>query len=360
MLVTIREYSLQRLGESSEGEAIHRRHAEFFLDVARSTNLDAGNLAPGGQRLDVAFEEQDNLRAALAWWLESGEIEHAFELATALEQFWVANDPAEGVRWFRRVFEHPAAGAASPATRALALRACGSSTAIGGDPDGSERLWEQSLALHEELGDEHGRAVVLHRLGISAMIRGDLARARELVESSHEIHGRNEDWWNKTWGHAQTTGTLGALARDTGDEETALKLISESAELAHSVGVDWWQGGMLAELAALSFREGRLEEADASARESLALAKRLGDHSGQVFGVGLIASVAAARGDFGRAGRLWGAIEDERTWAPLGGWQRHRDECHARIQSLANADFESGLAQGRELELDAAVAEALG
>jgi ATP/maltotriose-dependent transcriptional regulator MalT len=214
--------------------------------------------------------------------------------------------------------------------------------------------------LFEELGDEHGCAVLLHRLGISAMIRGDLGRARELVESSHRIHARNDDWWQKTWGHAQTTGTLGAIARDAGDDAVALEQLRESAQLAHAVGVDWWEGGMLAELAALALRDARIDDADTHARESLAAAARLGDRSGMVFGVGLLASVAAGRGELGRAGRLWGAIKDERTFAPLGGWQRHRDTCYAGIQQAANAEFEEGLAAGRELELDAAVEEALG
>ena len=78
-----------------------------------------------------------------------------------------------------------------------------------------------------------------------------------------------------------------------------------------------------------------------------------------MFGVGLLSCLAAERGLLERAGRLWGAIEDERAFAPLGGWQRHRDACQARIAELANEDFERGLAAGRELELDDAVTEAL-
>jgi hypothetical protein len=361
MLDTIREYAREQLEDSPEAESIHRGHAEFFLAVARSANLNAGDLVPGGQRLDVAFEEQDNFRPALAWALRNDEIELALELATALEQFWVANDPAEGVRWFHRALvDNLGAERAFPAARAQALRAWGSSTHIAGDPARAERLWEQSLALFEELDDEHGCAVLLHRLGISAMIRGDLVRARELVESSHDIHARTDDWWRKTWGHAQTTGTLGAIARDTGDEALALELLRESADLARAVGVVWWQGGVLAELAALSLREERVEDTEALARESLAIAAQLGDRSGRVFGVGLLACVAAQRGELERAGRLWGAIESERAFAPLGGWQRHRDTCHARIQQAADAEFALGLAAGRELELDVAVQEALG
>jgi predicted ATPase/class 3 adenylate cyclase len=359
LLDTIREYAAEQLEGSPEADGAHRRHFDYFLGVARSSNLNAGDLAPGGQRLDIAFEEQDNLRGALAWAIGSGEIELALELAVAVEQFWVANDPVEGVRWFRRIFEHPAVDAAPPLIRAHGLRSLAASLHISGDPEAGGRRLEQSLALFEEIGDEHGCAVLLHRLSITAMINGDLQRARELVESSHELHARNDDWWARTWAHAQTVGTLGAIARDSGDEEQALELVGQSAELAGAAGVVWWQGGMLGELAALSLGQGHNDQAERHARESLTIAERIGDRSGRVFGVGLLATVAAEKGESERAGRLWGAIEDETAHAPLGGWARHREDCAARIRQLSDPEFERGLAAGRELELDQAVSEAL-
>jgi ATP/maltotriose-dependent transcriptional regulator MalT len=191
------------------------------------------------------------------------------------------------------------------------------------------------------------------------MVGGDLQQAQELVESSHELHARNDDWWARTWAHAQTTGTLGAIARESGDEERALELVAESAELAGAVGVTWWQGGMLGELAALYLRQERIDEAERNARESLEIAARLGDRAGRVFGVGLLATVAAELGEPERAGRLWGAIENETAHAPLGGWARHRGDCEARVRRLSGPEFERGLAAGRELELDQAVSEAL-
>jgi tetratricopeptide (TPR) repeat protein len=359
LLDTIREYAGERLGESGEADHVHRRHFEYFLGVARSANLNAGDIAPGGQRLQTAVEEQDNLRGALAWAIRSDEIELALELAVAVEQFWVANDPVEGVRWFRRMFEHPAVETAPPLIRAHALRSLGGSLHISGDPPAAERVLEQSLALFEEIGDEHGCAVLLHRLSITTMVGGDLQQAQELVESSHELHARNDDWWARTWAHAQTTGTLGAIARESGDEERALELVAESAELAGAVGVTWWQGGMLGELAALYLRQERIDEAERNARESLEIAARLGDRAGRVFGVGLLATVAAELGEPERAGRLWGAIENETAHAPLGGWARHRGDCEARVRRLSGPEFERGLAAGRELELDQAVSEAL-
>jgi hypothetical protein len=239
--------------------------------------------------------------------------------------------------------------------RADALRAYGSSTDIAGQDLAAERLYRESLGLFEQLGDEHGRAVLLHRLGIQAMRRGDLQRARELVEASHEIHERRDD----RWGQCQTVGTLGAIARDAADDATASALIGQSRAIAQAIGVPWWESGMLAELACLSLYGGRFEDAEVQARESLALAEQLHDRPGRVFGVGLLAALAAERGRDERAGLMWGAIEDEDAIAPLGGWRRHREACAARILKLAGPEFERSRAEGRALTLDDAVAIAL-
>ncbi len=356
LLDTIREYALERLNDSPEVAELRRRHAEVFLAVAEESNLNAGKLRPGGQRLELAIAEQDNIRTALTWALATGSIRFALELATAVEQFWVTHDPREGMRWFATALERPEAADVPPDVRAHALRAYGSSLGIGGRYEDAERLFEQSLALFEQLGDDPGQAVLLHRLGLTAMWRGDLESARELVEASDEIHRRTND----RWGQAQTVGTLGAIARDVGHEEAARARVSESAALAREVGVPWWEAGMLAELSALALSAGELDEAETSARESLDVADRLRDRAGRVFGIGLLACVAAERGQPERAGRLWAVIEDEDAGAPLGGWRRHRASCETRIRAAASAEFERGYAVGRELTLEDAVAVALG
>ena len=60
-----------------------------------------------------------------------------------------------------------------------------------------------------------------------------------------------------------------------------------------------------------------------------------------------------------RAGLLWGAIESEQAFAPLGGWQRHRDACEAQIRSHATPEFDRAVDEGRKLDLDDAVELAL-
>jgi predicted ATPase/class 3 adenylate cyclase len=356
VLETIREFARNELETSGEAGETGRRHAEYVAKVAEGANLNAGNLRPGGQRLDIAIAEQDNARAAISWALEAGEIELALRIAAALEQFWVVNDPLEGQRWFESIYEADGIDEVDPALRARGLCAYGSSLDIGGSFDHAEEMYGRSLELHAQLGDEHGRAVLLHRLAITEMRRGRLELARSLVEESHAIHERGDD----TWGLAQTIGTLGAIARDKGDGEHAYAAIEQSADLAAEVGVVWWRAGMLMELASLSLAADRLDDAESRARESLAIAHQIRDYGGRVFGVGVLACVAAERGHPKRAGRLWGAIEDDVVGAPLGGWIRHRGAVEARLLEHVDEEFERARAVGATLSLDEAVEDALG
>ena len=356
MLDTIREYALERLDESPDGEDVRLRHAEYFFAVAESANLSSDRLPSEGQRHDIAIAEQDNIRAALAWTLESGSVALGLQLAIAIENFWVTHDPAEAMRWFAALLDNPGAGALPPEVRAPALRAYGSALYISGQAEPATRLWEQSLALFEQLGDVLGRAVLLTRLGVSALQRGELERARELTEASDELYVRSGD----DWGRIMTIGVLGAIAREEGDAQRAFDLMAEAAALANEFRLSWWEGGLLAELAALSLNAGRVDEAEEDARKSLAVADELRDRPGRIFGVGLLACVAAQRGESEHAGFLWGSIEEADAVAPLGGWRGHRRKCEALISGAAGPEFERGRAAGRELTLDAAVALALG
>jgi tetratricopeptide (TPR) repeat protein len=359
MLETIREFAREWLEDSGEGDDLRRRHAEFYVDVAESANLNPNTYdATRPIRHDIAAREQNEIYQALGWALETGASLVGLRLATAAGGWlWSINSPSEGVRYFEQLFERTDVSAVPPVVLADGLREYAAQAFLAGDHEQAERLTRQSLALYEQIGDERGRAVMLHRLAVVMLWKGELDRARTLVDESHATHERNSD----QWGMSQTLGTLGAIARDLGDEATAYDLFSKSAQIARGIGggyADWWASGMIAELACISLDTDRPEEAERHARAALEMADALRDRAGRVFGVGVLAAVAAARGQLERAECLWKAVEGETASAPLGGWRRHRASCERLVREarVGNPQFSQG---GERLNLDDAVRLAL-
>lgn len=332
MLATIREYALARLDELRHAAAIHRRHAQYFLDLARSANLNPGLLQEGGQQLEMVIADRDNIRAALQWSVESRSIELGLELAVSADQLWVTADPREAMRWLGTLLVDRSAESSRPELRAHALRAYGSLAHLAGDRKRAAEAWGESLGLFESLHNAHGRAVILHRLGILALEDRDWERARTLVGTSEGLHERNDDQWQRRWGLAQTVATEGVIARETGDELRALELLEESVVLAREAGVAWWETCVLDELAALSLKLGRTDDAERHALEATRIAVLHDDRPAQVLALGILAAVAAKRGDAETSAALWCAVADEHARSPLGGWERHQTLCASAIR----------------------------
>ena len=87
MLLTIREFALERLKESGEADAISACHAAFFLDLSEASA--PGLTGPDQKRLlDELAREGGNLRAAITWSVENRSVETALRLGFALWRFW--------------------------------------------------------------------------------------------------------------------------------------------------------------------------------------------------------------------------------------------------------------------------------
>jgi tetratricopeptide (TPR) repeat protein len=261
------------------------------------------------------------------------------------------------MRWFGALFAK--ADNRASHIRGRALRSFGGANDIAGEQAAARALYEEGLAVFEELDDDVGRARLLHRCALNAMRRGELGLATELAEQALELHVKVGTKVGTRFGEAEAVGALGAIARDRGEADRAFELMERSAALAQEAGIQWWVMGMRCELAQLALAGGDTEEGEQRAREALAMAAALRDRGGRVFCVGLLAVVAAARGDYERAGLLWGAVENEQVGAPNGGWIRHRAACEARILASATPAFEQARRRGRDWTLDEAVEYAL-
>jgi predicted ATPase len=350
MLETIREFALEQLEAADEGDALRRRHAEHFLAVGETANLMAESDGP--ERAEIVRAEQDNFRAAIDWAI-GGDPELAFRLAIALEQFWVMNDPLEGVRRLKVLLEH---GQRVPQLlHARALRVYAESTFIAGDFDTSERVQEESLREFRELGDEPGTAIALHRVAVSATVAGDLVRARELLDECLAICER----WPNAKLVADSLVKLGSIERREGNSERALELWAEGAARCEAIGFTWMQANTAMAIAGLADELGRTELAWQRAPEALRLCRECDDRQLTLYALALLARLEAKAGRIDRAGRLWGAIETEESRGPVGYWESERDDELASTIETPSPEFELGRSAGRSLSLDEAVEYAL-
>ena len=227
LLETMREYGAQRLKASAEAHTIHKAHAAYCLVLAEE---GAGELDPDEreQWLSRCRREQDNLRAALEWTAENGEIEWGLRLGAALHAFWHARGLyAEGRERLRVLLN--ARGQASGKTRARALSAAGNLAMTQFDLDAAQSFYEASLAISRDANEPAGIVSALNALAYTARSRGDHARARTLFEECLE--------------RSEQAGDLRAIARSLinlghqilkyeGDAPGAAKMYLRAHEIA--------------------------------------------------------------------------------------------------------------------------------
>ncbi len=122
LLETVRQYALEKLGESGEADIVRARHRDHYTAMAAVLDAPAGS--DYEQRIEQADIEIDNLRAAFGWSRENSDIELALALASSLQPLWLARGRLrEGLAWFDATLSRSrrAAPGVAPAVRARAL-----------------------------------------------------------------------------------------------------------------------------------------------------------------------------------------------------------------------------------------------
>ncbi|MFY1620980.1 ATP-binding protein, partial [Micromonospora sp. WMMD736] len=87
LLETVRQYGLEKLGESGEAGAVRTRHRDHYATTAAA--LDADIQAGTERLLAWADAEIDNLYAAFSWSRELGGDETALQMVSSLQRYWV-------------------------------------------------------------------------------------------------------------------------------------------------------------------------------------------------------------------------------------------------------------------------------
>jgi ATP/maltotriose-dependent transcriptional regulator MalT len=215
--------------------------------------------------------------------------------------------------------------------------------------------YEESLALYRQMRNDRGVASLLQRLANSATQRGDFERARTLLDESQEIAAGRFPYIE-----IANISVLGRVALASGEIDTGVQLLRQSADMARDADWHWWQAGALASLALVAVERAELDDAERDSVEALRLIRGDEGRPGSFLPLTVLARVELARGRARRAGLLWGAVEAETTRTSQPFWRRVRAERAGPLLTEVDPVFLSALDEGAELEFWDAVAIALG
>jgi non-specific serine/threonine protein kinase len=308
-LETMRQYSSERLEEAGETDAARGRHLAFFLRLAAAAEPHLTG-AEQGEWLDRLETELDNVRAALDWAGSSdaghrsiGERPDAPELATlpageaglrlagALWRFWaVRGYLTEGRERLARGLANPVGGTPG---RAKALTTAGSLAYRQGDHQTARSLFEEGLAIQQQLGDRPGIAASLHSLGLVAYHRGEIEAARSLYEEGLTIRRESGD----RWGIAASFHSLGNIAYDQGDHEAARSLYEEGLAIRRELGDHSGVAASLNDLGMVALARADYQTACSLFEESLSIKRDMGNRLGVASSLYNMAIATYAQGD---------------------------------------------------------------
>jgi tetratricopeptide (TPR) repeat protein len=226
MLELVRQYALERLHESGEEDEVRRRHVRRYLALAEQAEPRIKG-QDQGEWLDRLETENDNLRAAIGWSLESGEMQVAARFGYALGMYWVMRARhSEGRLWMEQAVARSEDLPAEMRVKALwALGVC-----VYGSRD-DERLMaisEESVALSRKAGDRRAEAYTLGMMGFAALQLDELERATRVLDKALEMFREQGD----DWGSAHILTHLAVVPLRQGDYPQA----AAYAESSFSVG----------------------------------------------------------------------------------------------------------------------------
>lgn len=234
MLMTIKQFALQKLRHKNNEIETRTRHLAYYLELAEagSEKMRGPGLVEWGNRLE---EEHDNLRAALEWSITNQITVTAVRLLRALGWPWeIHGHYSEARCWLDRIVNLPDLDQHGEAYAGL-LNHIGRHSWSQGNIHDARSLLEESMELSEMLGNsgERTRAEALNWLGLVSLY-GDRDWKKAKLQVDDGL--RRFNCLHDLWGIALSTFHLGIIEMFKENYELAIKLLKESLSEFHELG----------------------------------------------------------------------------------------------------------------------------
>ena len=399
MLETIRDYAREKLELSGESAAVAARHCEHYFVMAKAANHGSN----GPDQADWIWRveaELDNFRAAMALAL-AGHVDPmiAVKFAVAMQGFWILRGYSSEGRKLVRAALALSAVQASDVAQAWALYVGAALAESQSDHAEARKMLEACLDLRRRQGNPVDIAATLSTLSLARLLAGDATEAavgeREALQIFRLVGDRV--------GEAIGLLHLGQIAVYLGDDGTARPHLEQCLDIAREVKHQELEGECELVLGETAFESGDLAQASLRFKRSLTVCREAGDKRGEANALWWLGradlqrvDIASARDRLGealkafRAFEMWeellGCLEDHAILVRAEGrveltaslaaaaalsrdrlrllrsprtekrWQGQLD---AIRKAMAGDSFDSAWSDGRNWQVDEAIARAL-
>jgi predicted ATPase/DNA-binding CsgD family transcriptional regulator len=396
LLETIRLYAKEKMIASDEWTVIRDRHLNYFV---QKTGEALPKLSGPYQVLwlDWLEGEYDNIRAALAWSIESGQIEKGLRITNAIYSFWTIRDYAgEGLEWVEQLLAK-ADEKISPVVHANALayaaflsgfrgnileqirygKDAGVISSAVADSDKQALAWaltaeafgrraagdyqaefainKRIIQLQKELGNRYFLGIVLSTASFTAMSLGEYEEAHAMLDEALPILRE----LGNPYRVAMALNFSGDLARCERDYQRAQTYYEESIALLRELEAPRDLASLLQNLGHTCLHLGDIERASALFKDSIDIQVAQRNIPGTAACLIGFAALAVSYRLPEAAARLLAAVDEiggplvTSTWAAT---RLEYDHNLALVKdSLTRPEYEVEEAEGRKMAIDEAV-----
>ncbi|MDX3663936.1 LuxR C-terminal-related transcriptional regulator [Streptomyces sp. ID05-26A] len=358
LLEPLRQYGLGNLRAAGREQVMRERHRDHFIEWAERREKEwFGPAQP--QIFSLTRLEHANLRSALDFCFDH-DGDHCVHLASTLWFYWAGCGMlGEGRHWLDRAVASAKPGPA----RAKALWVNGYVSTLQGDLPASIRMLDECLAYAVESGDGAALAYATHRIACTHLIGDDLDLADSGFAEAMRLY-RGQGTVNS---HTMLAGIeLAISATFRRDFAAAERLCVEAKAVGEQHGELWAQAYAIWVLALCAWVSGDFAHADRLGRECLRIKRSFHDLLGIVLALEVLAWISASQGNAERAATLLGATTEiwQSVGYPMFGsryFGAPHGECEsATMSALGEQEFRAVFRKGMDLELEDAIAFAIG
>lgn len=303
MLRLVRGFAHAELRRQGEWNEVGDRHARWYATLA---NVASAEIRGPSQTawLNWMDNEHANLRSALDWLCDKGDVGAFAAMANALNVFWLVRGHfVEGLGWLRRVLAAEGSVTIDEPLRTDLLCAAGWLALRQGLPDAGRTYAEESLAGARAQGRPVQVAAAMRLLGDIEDRVANYARARELLGEALASYREAGDGI----AIADTLTGLAGIAMDQGAYVEAERIFREAVAAATATGDAIILARAMDSLGVALFASGEPAKAITYAERALELYRSHGNARG----------IAIATDHVGKCSRVLGD--------PVRAWSCHRD-----------------------------------